>query len=443
MSISKFKKPFIILFLVLTILAGGLIFHYLSTSPLPYPTLAPIEEGVILTSKEYIEDFDFVYETLETYYPYFDVNKKLHNIDWLGNREIYRDKVSKCKTDQEFNETMNHILRGINNGHTNLLHEGSGLFYYTTYKTAPRADWRSEMPKIFEKPRVQARYGITNESVDKELEIQANYKPETSSAKNAIVGDIIPKEIGYIGVKQMIQPDLKMGSFKEEHDTIKTYLDKIKDYPILIIDIRENGGGSDLYWSKFLMPLIIDKSYSQKTYRFMKEGIILSKVRKQEKFKEYTSEMESDFNFPKETFSMINDFDYYSSFTQKVSPNKDSINFKGKIYLLVDKYVYSSSEMMASFAKESQMATLVGEKTGGDGIGSDPMLIDMPNSGYVLRFPKEMGITEEGSINELDQTQPSILVPNPVKKINFGSKGQAILNGDSGIMKVIEIEGYQ
>lgn len=70
------------------------------------------------------------------------------------------------------------------------------------------------------------------------------------------------------------------------------------------------------------------------------------------------------------------------------------------------------------------------------------MLIDLPNTGYVLRFPKAMGITELGSINELDQTEPDIVVPNPVKKINFGSKGQAILNGDGAIMKIIEIEEY-
>ena len=121
--------------------------------------------------------------------------------------------------------------------------------------------------------------------------------------------------------------------------------------------------------------------------------------------------------------------------------SKDSIDFKGKIYLLVDKYVYSSSEMMASFAKESNMATLVGERTGGDGIGSDPMLIDLPNSGYIMRFSKEMGVTGKGSINEMDQTEPDILVLDPMKKINFGSSGQAILNGDKAIIAVLEEEG--
>lgn len=84
------------------------------------------------------------------------------------------------------------------------------------------------------------------------------------------------------------------------------------------------------------------------------------------------------------------------------------------------------------------MATLVGERTAGDGLGSDPMLIDLPNSGYILRFPKEMDITEKGSINELDQTTPDILVPNPIKKIKFDPNSQVILNDDKAIMAVLE-----
>lgn len=67
------------------------------------------------------------------------------------------------------------------------------------------------MPKIFEKPWVQARYRITNESIDKELQIQANYQPRETRDKNAIVGDIIPQggRIIYIILISIIK-DLKM-----------------------------------------------------------------------------------------------------------------------------------------------------------------------------------------------------------------------------------------
>ena len=92
-----------------------------------------------------------------------------------------------------------------------------------------------------------------------------------------------------------------------------------------------------------------------------------------------------------------------------VKPDINSIKFKGNIYLLVDDSVYSSSETLASFCKETGLAKLVGTKTGGDGIGIDPIQINLPNSGYVLRFPNNLGVTSSGSINELDKTSPDII----------------------------------
>lgn len=94
--------------------------------------------------------------------------------------------------------------------------------------------------------------------------------------------------------------------------------------------------------------------------------------------------------------------------------------------------------MLASFAKNSKMAILVGERTAGDGLGSDPMLIDLPNSGYVLRFPKELAMTEKGSINELEQTTPDVIVQDSIKKIKFDSDGEVIINNDKVIMNIIE-----
>ena len=65
-------------------------------------------------------------------------------------------------------------------------------------------------------------------------------------------------------------------------------------------------------------------------------------------------------------------FAFYKTYPIYINPwtvnhnNSDFINFKGKIYLLVDKDVFSASESFASFAKDSGFATLVGEPTGGN-----------------------------------------------------------------------------
>ena len=42
--------------------------------------------------------------------------------------------------------------------------------------------------------------------------------------------------------------------------------------------------------------------------------------------------------------------------------------------------------MLANFLKQSKAATIVGGVSGGDGIGSDPVLFALPNSGIVIRM---------------------------------------------------------
>jgi C-terminal processing protease CtpA/Prc len=125
------------------------------------------------------------------------------------------------------------------------------------------------------------------------------------------------------------------------------------------------------------------------------------------------------------------DFKYYSTGTARVEP-KNSIGFNGRIYMLIDDGVFSSSEAFASFAKGTGFATLVGETTGGDGIGSDPAVCVLPNSGYIFRFTKEMGLNPDGSSNFEYKTQPDIKVS--------AKKGSDISN-DEAIKAVLKLSG--
>ncbi len=88
--------------------------------------------------------------------------------------------------------------------------------------------------------------------------------------------------------------------------------------------------------------------------------------------------------------------------------------------------------MLASFCKETKLATIVGSQSKGDGIGTDPLQIDLPNSGYVLRFSKEIGVTESGYINEIEKTNPDI---------NIDSNRFDEIKDQPIIQKIIEIEG--
>lgn len=93
----------------------------------------------------------------------------------------------------------------------------------------------------------------------------------------------------------------------------------------------------------------------------------------------------------------IEEFEYYEQIDSVIQPSKDSIKFDGNIYLLVYGAVYYSAEMLAEFVKSSEIATIIGEQTKGAGIGADPFIVMLPNSGLVMRCLVTM---EDVTVNE-------------------------------------------
>ncbi|MFL0267984.1 S41 family peptidase [Candidatus Clostridium radicumherbarum] len=219
---------------------------------------------------------------------------------------------------------------------------------------------------------------------------------ESSSCQQKIIE---PNKIAYLKVKSMSNITLI-----SDRTLILEFFKSIKDYPYLILDIRGNGGGTDNYWEENVVaPLIVKKtsSINAMAYRgsyiktFMRgRGIITKPISGlPEQFKSrYTSEMESFITAP-----------------TSVSP-ENSVGFNGKIFLLVDDAVYSSSESFAAFCKGTGFAEIVGTNTGGDGIGIDPCVMALPNSGLVVRFSLDMGINADNTVNEQAHTKPDIYV---------------------------------
>lgn len=99
--------------------------------------------------------------------------------------------------------------------------------------------------------------------------------------------------------------------------------------------------------------------------------------------------------------------------------------------MLVDKIVYSASEAFVAFCKESGFATLVGETTGGDGIGIEPLLFYLPNSGLVIRFSSTLGLNGDFTINEEVKTVPDVevlAIRNPMDNFKYDLAVQYVIN---------------
>lgn len=376
---------------------------------LSYKTIQSFEKN--LTQDEKIEDFLYMYDVIEKSYPYLELNKRVNNIDWLANKENYLARIKNTKNDAKFIKELNNILTDLNNKHTHLIDDLSSFKIFSD--TYGKLGWYD----FLDDEVVKNRYKSLGNKV---------FNKRSYSTEDLILKDIVEEKVGYIFLPEMSP---RGESIAEDMDVISKYINTLEKYEAIVIDIRGNRGGNDEYW-KELISRIIPKSYNTSGYILFRNSDIINNYIKSrnintEDIKDLPNEIVS--NGPGE---ITRDF---KSFTKSdwIVERKDSINFKGNIYLLVDKYVYSSAESFSIFCKENGIATVIGETTAGDGGGYDPVLFKLKNSGLIVRMAGDMYLTNSGVCNEEFKTTPDYIIEYPKRTKRFSD--------DKCIDKVLEL----
>lgn len=121
-------------------------------------------------------------------------------------------------------------------------------------------------------------------------------------------------------------------------------------------------GGSDLFWANNIVAPLINRKLTSKNYILLRNGNYIKPFIK-EKIQDDNNSI-----FPINEMPFLNSFsnEFKKEFGGFITLNddvmpKDTVGFKGKIYLLVDNDVFSASEAFASFAKNTKFAALIGE----------------------------------------------------------------------------------
>lgn len=374
-----------------------------------------------LTTREKLQDFDYLYDVLKKNYPFFKVNERLHGINWLGNKRKYKRMIRNTKNDAEFLVAMDRILGDLNNRHVNIL-SGAGYrwlyeSYYTSYSQYNAIEYLGWYEAL-SNPYIMYRYKFDGNIESVKLAQQPVLETKV----------LIEDKIAYMKIKEMANLDVA----KKDYFKISKFLKEVEGYEKLIIDIRGNSGGHDAYW-KNIVELLVVEPLSAKYFIFFKESSISSldpyRVRNLNIIKELDKEILDQ--FPQEVRT---DFNYYKACSIRVNPwnigfdTSDNINFTGKIYLLVDNGVFSSAEKFSSFSKDTGFATLVGEPTGGDRVFEEIPLYFLYNSKFVIRYSRELGMNMDGTINMETKTMPHILVdPAPNEDFNKDECIQAVI----------------
>jgi carboxyl-terminal processing protease len=96
-------------------------------------------------------------------------------------------------------------------------------------------------------------------------------------------------------------------------------------------------------------------------------------------------------------------------------------SFHGRVVMLVNEHTLSAGEMVAAFAKENGLATIVGTRTGGQVLGGANFSV---GHGFVLRFPAAGWYTWRGAIVEGRGVEPDVDVPLSLEGLRHGRDNQ-------------------
>lgn len=356
-----------------------------------------------LTTEQKVADFDSLYCQLKGAFPYFAVNKRLNNIDWLANYDNYKSKIENTKDDKEFLLEVDTIIGELNCSHADLLPTEYYSYMFTRYKMASWV-FRSYKRYVQELKKYDAKQKNKYwTEVCKELypnsKIGSNLS-EFDKGENISIETFKESSLAVIHIKSFLYEYIK-----QDKAALLEFYSTLNAYDNLIIDLQGNSGGDTRYWQKNIVPYLSDTSITYSSYIAFRNTPEFKSFAGD--FKGFSADSIKLKNIPEELYTG----NYLIKKTEnKIKTQKNSIHYKGHIYVLADHGVYSSTEAFVNFCANTGFAKVVGETTGGDGIGADPFLYTLPISGIVTRYSGIMGLNADGSSNEETGTIPEIAI---------------------------------
>lgn len=380
----------------------------------------PSQNWINLTQEQMLEDFDYLYHTLEQNYPYFGVAKRKYNINIDSLYTNYRKEVAQAQNDMEYWFAVTGFINQFRLvGHASPFDSQGYQNQINLWKTVEKSDpvfftERASWLKVLDNPVSQKNYAamakLTKPLTDK---LAAQNQSSSSTAhtqtesKNVTTKIIEEGKTAYININSF-----DYMAIEKDQKILFDFYKEVADYDNLIIDISNNGGGAMAYYHSLIVAPNIDKPYSSNNYTMIMDGENNRKFLDLDKMQK-DGDLSPISKMPKLTYMNQEDFkqlDYYSQNTMTINPLKEGEKiFKGKLWVLISPSVYSSSESFANFCKSTGFATLVGTRTGGDGIGIDPMYVVLPNSGIIIRYSAIYGVTADGKNSEEFGTEPDYL----------------------------------
>jgi hypothetical protein len=182
----------------------------------------------------------------------------------------------------------------------------------------------------------------------------------------------------------------------------------------VIIDIRDNPGGSDNVWMSVLAAIIAKP--------IVFENFILANpsAGMKKKFPEESAKWKA-YGAP-----FLDNYEYavFASGEARINPAPDSLNFGGKIYILQNEEIYSSAGSLAAVGVLADNILTVGQNTGWLlGRGISPLLFELPHSKIIYRIEPVIDFFNvkkaEDVYHDRVEIPVSLTIDQYLERINF------------------------
>ena len=227
---------------------------------------------------------------------------------------------------------------------------------------------------------------------------------------NITIDMIEPDRIAYIHIASF------MNSPAFDSEVLFPFFEEIQDFEHLIIDIRGNGGGWGHYVTDYVVGMLIDEPIDFRYYELMTGGERALQVSNYYSLSEETTGRIPIADLLEEqNWSYLNEDDldflsYAMPWHTQIEPMEDNTPFGGEVWLLVDGFSASASELFAQLSLYAGFATVVGEPTMGV-TGAMTTFVSLPQTGVLFRIDIGSQIDAYGRAIEEFGLSPDKLIP--------------------------------
>ena len=452
-----------------------------------------------LTKTEMLEDYDFLVNRIEKISPHIQPKKQMWNYDIIQEIKNRRTEVDTITSYNSFWFFVNRTLNSCQDGHTVIKTENKDFNIYQNFKinlpikyingeylvvkpftfnnihikigakveminNKPIHDYVQTIPQFryfMQWDNLNKRffygnfYANDNIAILKEFSLSIlNLDNSKSLLKLKTNEEVIidntqsefnsNKKVEYWNDQKILYIRVPAMNYDDIEFYKKEIISKSKGKIItkIILDIRNNLGGSDAVWQN-IYETIIDKPIEYKIKLCGNKPDFMTK--------EYL--IEKNLNPKKiqsENISFLNNREMfiYCDKTETIKPSKKSIHFKGNFFVIGNENIFSSagSCMILPNENENDNIISVGRATGRFlGGGYDPISSTLPNSKIDFIIEPAIDITNTKKVEDIMQDKYEINVPYNLSEFQdkFNYEGNIwskdfLLNYDPFIKEVLK-----